>query len=86
MKIFKITTDKDEIKLFENSKKVLDFMHEYTRDWPYFPEIHSQNLYYYTKHPDKRFLGFKFELYDLTEIIEKIEKKLNILQKNAKKY
>ena len=85
MKIFKITTDKDEIKLFENPKKILEFIREYTRDWPYFPGIHSQNLYYYTKHPDKRFSGFKFELYDLTKIIDKIEKKLNNLQKNAKK-
>lgn len=89
MKIFKITTDNDEIKLFENPTKVLEFIREYTRDWPYFPEIRTQNLYYYAKYPDKRFSGFKFELYDLTEIIETLEKKLNFLkkvQKNSKSH
>ena len=53
-------------------------------DWPYSPEIYTQNLYYYAKHPDRDFFGFKFELYDLTEILQTLEKKLNNLQKNIK--
>ena len=85
MRIFKITTDKDEIKLFENPTKVLEFIREYTYDWPYFPEIHSQNLYYYAKHAERDFFGFKFELYDLTEILQNLEKKLNNLQKTSRR-
>ena len=85
MKVFKITKDKNEIRLFETPTQVVKFIKDQMCDWPYSPEIHSQNLYYYVKHPDRYFFGFKFELIDLTKILQTIEKKLNNLQKNAKK-
>ena len=84
MKVFKITTDKNEIRLFETPTQVVKFIKNQMCDWPYSPEIYSQNLYYYVKHPDRYFFGFKFELIDLTKILQTIEKKLNNLQKSAK--
>lgn len=84
MRIFKITTDRNEIKLFETPAQAVEFIKDQMRDWPYSPEIHTQNLYYYAKHPDREFFGFKFELYDLTKILQKLEKNLNDLQKNIK--
>ena len=82
--VFKITTAKNEIRLFETPTQAVKFIKDQMRDWPYSPEIHSQNLYYYAKHPDREFFGFKFELLDLTETLRDIEKKLNTLQKNDK--
>ena len=84
MKIFKITTAKNEIRLFETPTQVVKFIKDQMRDWPYSPEIRSQNLYYYAKHPDREFFSFKFELLDLTETMRDIEKKLNNSQKNDK--
>ena len=84
MKIFKITTYKNEIRLFETPTQVVKFVKDQMANWPYSPEIRSQNLYYYVKHPDRDFFGFKFELLDLTETLRDIEKKLNDSQKNDK--
>ena len=84
MKIFKITTNENEIKLFETPTQAVKFIKDQMRDWPYSPEIHTQNLYYYAKHPDRDFFGFKFELYDLTETLQTLEKKLKKKQKNIK--
>lgn len=84
MRIFKLTTAENEIKLFETPTQAVKFIQDQMHDWPYSPEIHAQNLYYYAKHPDRDFFGFKFELYDLTEILQNLEKKLNNLQKNIK--
>ena len=85
MKIFKITTNENEIKLFETPTQAVKFIKDQMRDWPYSPEIHTQNLYYYAKHADRDFFGFKFELYDLTEILQNLEKKLNNLQKTSRR-